>query len=543
MDCEIIHNSFLKEEVKKGLNHIPEVPVNPKSICQELRNVWVKVAKTMNIIVMPCQLECIDNIVNEMFHQHFPFFKKNQYLWFQNSALMDEINYLTNHLYIFGLDKAAQTPVFMCKALIRSLSHDRLSSVEFNPCLMEEQELFENIKRFSKELKMEEPSQWSLPFIMGMYKVHKKDIRWITNAHNCSFSIITDKNSKLLNALNQGLIEVTNNLHDKIFMFYKVHINAYWIIQNQFEFLLNLPDKISSVFTFDIKSCYEAIPHFELHGLIDSLGKVILTVKKLGYIGFQFNKKNCKLTKKLKKVTYSFEEFTQINVFLLNNCVTKFGKSLFKQIRGIPMGYSCSPIWCNLFLAWFELEYIRKLSRLNRIDIIKEFYGSARFMDDLAFINNNTVLNCLNHSNALDENDIYSIYPLNILQIKPTYDTYSTTFLNIGITWFPNGDGEYVTSTAWKRDKLPCQSVAFIHAHSNRPRHMAYKVCISQVLPIIYNASNMHVALYDLTKLRDAFINNGFNKVHIQRNVVYFLQNNTFPGLKFSIKDLLAVTW
>ena len=52
------------------------------------------------------------------------------------------------------------------------------------------------------------------------------------------------------------------------------------------------------------------------------------------------------------------------------------------------MGYSCSPIWCNLYLAWFELDYIRKLNRLKKPEMIKAFYSSSRYMDDLAFVNN-----------------------------------------------------------------------------------------------------------------------------------------------------------
>ena len=83
-------------------------------------------------------------------------------------------------------------------------------------------------------------------------------------------------------------------------------------------------------------------------------------------------------------------------------------------------------------------------------------------MDDLSFVKNTFAINCLNHARELDNNDEFSIYPLNILQIKPTYDTYSTTYLNVEINWSVFG-GEYTTSTAWKRDKLPCQNVSFIH--------------------------------------------------------------------------------
>ena len=82
---------------------------------------------------------------------------------------------------------------------------------------------------------------------MGMYKAHKNDFRWITNAHNCAFSSITDFNTNLLKALNEGLVEVSDTLHKKIHMFTKINANAYWIIQNQYEFLINLPHHINNV--------------------------------------------------------------------------------------------------------------------------------------------------------------------------------------------------------------------------------------------------------------------------------------------------------
>ena len=67
---------------------------------------------------------------------------------------------------------------------------------------------------------------------------------------------------------------------------------------------------------------------------------------------------------------------------------------------------------------------------------------------------------------------------------------------------------------------------------------MTYKVCLSQVFPIIYNASNILEALSDLKKLIDAFAMNGFNRRSIGKNIVFFLDNNEFPNTKYSVKDL-----
>ena len=73
------------------------------------------------------------------------------------------------------------------------------------------------VSKYYKSIYFPLQSNNRLPFLVGMYKAHKEDFRWITIAHNCMFSNITNMNVELLKALtNKGLIEVTNNLHKKL---------------------------------------------------------------------------------------------------------------------------------------------------------------------------------------------------------------------------------------------------------------------------------------------------------------------------------------
>ena len=132
------------------------------------------------------------------------------------------------------------------------------------------------------------------------------------------------------------------------------------------------------------------------------------------------------------------------------------------------MGYPCSPTWCNMYLAWFEMDYVKKLGKLGRFDLIKNFFHSFRYMDDLAFINNRWVVNCLNHDKPIDDNDVSTLYPLDFLQIKPTYNTSKTTYLNTEITLFDNSNGEYSSKMAWKKENFPCQTVEFNQVLGNR---------------------------------------------------------------------------
>ena len=154
---------------------------------------------------------------------------------------------------------------------------------------------------------------------MGIFKFHKDSFRWITNAHICIFSPLINVNSKLLKALASGFTKVIASFHQKLFLFCHVNANAYWLINNNYDFMINLSEKIHSIYTFDIMACYEAIPHFVTYGLIDVLNRIIVSIKKLGYVGFQSYYREFKLTKSNKRIMYTLDQFISINVFLLNN--------------------------------------------------------------------------------------------------------------------------------------------------------------------------------------------------------------------------------
>ena len=46
--------------------------------------------------------------------------------------------------------------------------------------------------------------------------------------------------------------------------------------------------------------------------------------------------------------------------YLLDNCYFTVGKQIFKQIIGIPMGSDPAPFMANLFLYYYESQFIKK---------------------------------------------------------------------------------------------------------------------------------------------------------------------------------------
>ena len=44
--------------------------------------------------------------------------------------------------------------------------------------------------------------------------------------------------------------------------------------------------------------------------------------------------------------------------FLMNNFFVKFKGKIYRQVIGIPMGCDCAPKTADLFLYWYEHNYI-----------------------------------------------------------------------------------------------------------------------------------------------------------------------------------------
>ncbi|PNW72368.1 hypothetical protein CHLRE_16g672945v5 [Chlamydomonas reinhardtii] len=77
---------------------------------------------------------------------------------------------------------------------------------------------------------------------------------------------------------------------------------------------------------------------------------------------------------------------------LLSSTFIRFGPALVRQICGIPMGISAAPFIANLFLGWYEFEFMRQSSNPSLSPaaraILRRFRFTKRYLDDLLCLNN-----------------------------------------------------------------------------------------------------------------------------------------------------------
>ena len=65
--------------------------------------------------------------------------------------------------------------------------------------------------------------------------------------------------------------------------------------------------------------------------------------------------------------------------FLIDNIYIRVGKEIFRQQVGIPMGTDCAPFLANLFLFYFEYNYMKDLIKSN-IHLAKQFSYTTRYI-------------------------------------------------------------------------------------------------------------------------------------------------------------------
>ena len=246
-------------------------------------------------------------------------------------------------------------------------------------------------------------------------------------------------------------------------------------------------------------------------------------------------------------VEMSEEKLILLNKWLRTNCSVTLGDRVWQHISGIPMGFSCSPLWCNLYFLYYGANFITRLGKLGRTDLMKRFRSSFRYIDDLCVLNNGDISQFFNPNSERVLSNPYWIYPLGIVEIKSEIDRFSTLFpqrgtnahfMNIQISIINEVEGVFRTHKFDKRRNLPFQYSQFLQFKSIRSMSQSYNIIQLQAFPILYLSNNEHDALNELEFLLKILTANGFRLHKLKSRLLNFLRLGSFPALKF---DLLKV--
>lgn len=213
------------------------------------------------------------------------------------------------------------------------------------------------------------------------------------------------------------------------------------------------------------------------------------------------------------------------------------------------MGFSCSPIWSNMYLLAYEARFIQHLARLGRKDLLTKFQSAFRYIDDLCLINVQNPRDFLSTSQIRSENNPFWIYPLNVLEIKEETSTFdphdlqrglSAHFMNVEISVNTENNELYTFKKYDKKRVLPFNYTQYIKFKSNRCVRQAYNIAISQLLPILYISNTNDATIHEIQLLINTMTRNGFNNLRLRNSIRQFLLTSSFPGFMVCIQSIIS---
>ena len=105
---------------------------------------------------------------------------------------------------------------------------------------------------------------------------------------------------------------------------------------------------------------------------------------------------------------YTADNICKMIEFLIDNIFVQFGRCVFCQVIGIPMGTNYAPLLADLFLYSYENEFPDNTIRSGHRRLARSFYLCYRYTDDLIVFNNRKFLDYLKE-----------IYPSKLTVEKP----------------------------------------------------------------------------------------------------------------------------
>jgi hypothetical protein len=401
---------------------------------------------------------------------------------------------------------------------------------------------------------------------MATYKVHKQKYRWLTNAFRTVYS-----NIALLFTITSNLILDTvkswAHLMKKGYKnFLRTNTSIFWIVDFIIDTALNFLDSINDVFVADVTRCYKSIPLQGPDNLLEAISFIITTAYKHAtlehprastQLWVRLNPDNTPANAKWttcqpssgKWFVLSQQRLLKLHEWFMKNCHITLGDRVWVQCIGIPMGFSCSPIWCNMYLLAYEIQFIQRLYRLGIYDLMAKFKFAFRYIDDLYFINSSNLREFLSTEQKCSPDNPFWIYPLWVLEIKEETSEFSHSdpirgiqmhFMNLEVSVDKSAPQLYTFRKYDKRCALPFPYTQYIKFKSNRNVRQAYNIAISQVLPILYISNSDEAASIEINILVQTMTSNGFNMVRLVNNIKRFLTTGSFPGSRVNISNIVS---
>ena len=368
-------------------------------------------------------------------------------------------------------------------------------------------------------LKLEE-AQKTLPIMYWTPKMHytPSRARFIVSSAKCSTKPI----SRVISNAFKLIFNQIQNFHDKS-KFYK-NYNRFWVINNSKPLIeklevINTRKKAKDISTFDFSTLYTKLPHNDLLRVLNIHIDFAFDGGTKNYLGYTDTKVFWK-NKPSRKNTISRSQLKALVKHLITRTYFIVGNLIIRQSIGIPMGIDPAPFWANLYLYFYEHEFITNLMRTDKIRA-RKFLNACRFIDDECNIND--------HGEFARSHG--EIYPKE-LHLKCEHQGLHATFLELDIQIV---DEIFDYKLFDKRDDFPFSIVRMPDLSGNIPSFIFYGSIMSEFLRIARCTRLITNFIPRARSLCERMISQGGSKYLVLKQIRKAISRHPEPFQKFSL--------
>ena len=279
------------------------------------------------------------------------------------------------------------------------------------------------------------------------------------------------------------------------------------------KYLHDIRYKCSTVCTADFTTLFTNLPHNDIYTAVRYLFQMIFNHSKKLFLVV----KNDRIRFSDTHISgnnvqcYTLAELSYLLHCVIHETYVTFAGTIFKQVKGVPMGGNASPDLADLTLS--IMEY--------RNNIIQRPVYMFRYVDDLL------MFNCTDFSTLI--NNLY----VNTLNVEKTKEGIDADFLDLNIRILDNC---LVFKIYNKTDKFNFPVLKSIDKYSNVEDKIHLGVLFTQILRFLRICTNFE----DFVVLSKNFINNyferGFDKTLVYKHLIKFLYKKRLEFDKFGFQ-------
>ena len=474
-------------------------------------------------------IRCIDSKIERVMCS---FVKKDVYPVLEDKSVRNFLKDLHDKFVFVPIDKASNNIAIVCKRFYASVIYNELDysnilssnfsgTYQFVPhkspgSIISEHVDYQKVRNFEVKEEMEK-----LPTMYWSPKKHKTP----TGAR----FIIASKLSSL-KPLAIDITAIFKCIFSHLRRYYEMAefysgIKHFWVVDNNSDVVAAL-DKISakgkarSISTFDFSTLYTKIPHDKLIDVLNQLVDFVFNSSDRVYLSVtDTGARWVKEKGKSRGRVYDKRKVKDVVKYLIENCFFTIGNLLFRQSIGMPMGSDPAPFFANLFLFFYEVQWIKSTKKLD-YGRARRFLNIFRFIDDLIAANDYGEF----------ERSFREIYPPELsLKKENEIDTEGTFYdLDISVK-----EGKFDHKLYDKRNAFNFSIIRFPYKDSNIPSKMFHSTIGAEVLRIARATSSYDSFLQCCQPFIFRMNNQGASKRSIQNVITKFINRHQEAFVKF----------